>query len=341
LNNGISRIPEFAFYYGDWIWNEDLTGWVKSLLLFFDGIALSVSPEKAEELIESNPVLAQPLAELDLLRNYWPNSFDEWLEPYTAEAAKYVPLVRRIIEIYERIPEGGTLSASDQHEIERVVTESGDVVKAGWKAYSNTISRAAQKYGGTPSQMKAIASGFMARLLRKNVTDVAIEPVIDDEDAGGFVAALTGSHYAGRGKIVIGDLVQIGIDLSAVPLDEVLDFRSKYGSEYRSYSNEVRKLVLELSLMDEADQPLALRERRAELEDRAEQLRKTGRAAFARQSITLGFGLAGAAWTLVHGDPWGASFAASAAAAGLSRQDPESIGASYTYILRAKTELTR
>jgi len=28
------RIPEFAYYYGDWIWDEELTGWIKSLLLF-------------------------------------------------------------------------------------------------------------------------------------------------------------------------------------------------------------------------------------------------------------------------------------------------------------------
>src|SRR5580658_7510685 len=126
LTSEAPRRPEFAHYYGDWIWDEELTGWVKSLLLFFDGIALSVSPARADELIESNPVLAQPLAELDLLRNYWPNSFEEWLKPHAAEAEKYVPLVRGIIEIHERMPEGGTLSASDRQEIERILTEGGD-----------------------------------------------------------------------------------------------------------------------------------------------------------------------------------------------------------------------
>ena len=341
LSNEIPRIPEFAHYYGDWIWDEELTGWVKSLLLFFEGIALSVSPARADELIESNPVLAQPLAELGLLRNYWPDSVEEWLKPYRQEAEKYVPLVRGIIEIYERIPEGGILSASDRQELERILTEGGDALKEGWKVYSNTYSRAVQKYGGTPSQIQAATVGLMARLLRENVTDVAIEPVIDDEDAAGFVAAMLGSHDVGRAKIVVGDLVQVGIDLSAVPLDEILDFRSKYGSEYRRYSKDVRRFVLELSLMNEASRDSALRDRRDEMEERAEQLRKIGRTAFARQTIGFGFGLAGAAWTLAHGDPWGAAFAAGSAAAGLSRQDPEPIGASYTYILRAKTELKR
>ena len=121
----------------------------------------------------------------------------------------------------------------------------------------------------------------------------------------------------------------------------MLGFRAEYGTEYRRYSSDVRRFVLELSLMDEANQRSALMDRRAELDDRAEQLRKIGRTAFARQAISFGFGLAGAAWTLVHGDPWGAAFAASAAAAGLTRQDPEQIGAGYTYILRAKAELAR
>jgi hypothetical protein len=339
LSDNNLRVPEFAYYYGDWIWNEELTAWVKSLLLFFDGIALSVSPARADELIESNPVLAQPLAEVGLLRNYWPDSVEDWLKPYMPEAEKYAPWVLRVIEIYKHIPEGGTLSASDRQELERVITEGGDALQAGLEAHFDVYSRAAQKYGGTPSQIQATPVGWMARLLRENITEVAIEPVIDDEGAAGFVAAMIGSHDDGHANIVIGDMAQVGIDLGAVPLDEVLDFRAKHGAEYRRYANDVRRFVLELSLTDDASRGSATFERRADLDDRAAQLRKIGRTAFSRQTIGFSFGLAGAAWTLVHGDPWGASFAAGAAAAGLSKQDPESIGASYTYILRAKTEL--
>src|SRR5207249_239385 len=73
---------EFAHYYGDWFWPEERTGWVKSLLLFFDGIALAMPHAETARWIESDPVLAQPLTELGLLRNYppqlWLNSqFEE------------------------------------------------------------------------------------------------------------------------------------------------------------------------------------------------------------------------------------------------------------------------
>jgi len=176
----------------------------------------------------------------------------------------------------------------------------------------------------------------------RTFTDVAIHPVIDDENAASFVAAIIGPHDAGRAKVVVGDLAQVGVDLSAVPLDEVLGFRVEYGNEYRRYSSDVRRFALELSLMDEADRHSALTERREELEDRAEQLRRIGLAAFARQTVIFGFGCAGAAWTLVHGhDPLGAAFIAAAATAGITRPDRGAIGAAYTYILRAEAELTR
>ena len=231
------------------------------------------------------------------------------------------------------------MSEKDSRDF-RAALETSDVREVLMNS-ARKYSSAKEKFGGTPSQVRAVWEGVFSILLRRYVTDVAIQPVIDDENAASFVAAAIGSHDAGRAKIVVGDLVQIGIDLSAVPLDEVLDFRSKYSSEYRRYSNDVRMFVLDLSLMNEADRHSALINRRAELVDRAEQLRKTGRTAFARQAISFGFGFAGAAWTLAHGDPWGAAFATAAASAGLTRQDPEPIGASYTYILRAKTELAR
>ena len=136
-----------------------------------------------------------------------------------------------------------------------------------------------------------------------------------------------------------GDLAYVGVDLDAIPLDEVLDFRHRHGSDYRAYSRDVRQFMLELSLIPERDQSSALAERRAELRDRADELKRIGRSSFTRQAVSFGFGVAGAAWTLVHGDAWGAFFAGGAAAAGLSWPTPEPIGAAYTYILRAQTEL--
>jgi hypothetical protein len=316
-----SRVPEFAYYYGDSIWDEELTGWIKSLLLFFDGIALVLPTYEADRLMESGSVLAQPLAELGLLRNYEP---DLLIGAPIPASSRYYTRSGALAQFLRRFEEGGL-----PYE---------DFIPAN----ARLITAINQKCGGDlEANLRALGGRNTSDLLSAVITEVAIEPVIDDENAAAFAATLIGSLDERRGGIVTGDLVQIGLDLSAVPLDEVLGFRSEYGSEYRMYARDIRKFVLDLSLIDEANQQSALMDRRAELRDREEQLRKIGRRAFARQAMAFGFGLTGAAWTLAHGDPWGAVFAAAAASAGLTRQDPEPIGASYTYILRAKAELAR
>src|SRR5689334_22738116 len=76
-----TRIPEFAHYYGYPVWNEEFADWVKSLLLFFDGIALTLPETEMEQLIEFDPVLAQPLAEQGLLQNFPLVDLDVKLSP--------------------------------------------------------------------------------------------------------------------------------------------------------------------------------------------------------------------------------------------------------------------
>ena len=166
-----------------------------------------------------------------------------------------------------------------------------------------------------------------SRVLVENVAEVAVQPVIDDENAALFIRKIIGSHDSGRARIITDDLHQLEIDLSAVALDEVLDFRrSGCGSEYRAYSRDVRLFVLELSQLSYAEQIAALAARRAEINDRIDELNRLTSRAFRRQLASLGFGLAGAAWTLVHGDPWGGLFAAGATAAGVSGCQYQPVG---------------
>ena len=45
-----SELPEFVHYYGDWFWSGKQTAWLKSLLLFFDGIVLALPDRTADRL---------------------------------------------------------------------------------------------------------------------------------------------------------------------------------------------------------------------------------------------------------------------------------------------------
>jgi len=116
------------------------------------------------------------------------------------------------------------------------------------------------------------------------------------------------------GRVVEFDLQTVCADLSAVPLDEILDFRAQNLVAHQLYMRSLRKFARELSLLPVADQQSALKDRQAELDEYAAALRKLSRSAW-RKPATIGLGLAGAAWA-VTGDPISALFAVGGIAAG-------------------------
>ncbi len=63
---------EFAYYFSDRIWRHESIYFMKSMLLFFDGIALALPSNLAEQVINDDPILAAPLAERGLLINFGP-----------------------------------------------------------------------------------------------------------------------------------------------------------------------------------------------------------------------------------------------------------------------------
>lgn len=67
--------PEVAYYYPEWHWHPDEHGWVKSLLLFFDEIALLVPDYKRHQPANMDPELAGALEDANLLRIIEPEWF--------------------------------------------------------------------------------------------------------------------------------------------------------------------------------------------------------------------------------------------------------------------------
>jgi len=58
------------------------------------------------------------------------------------------------------------------------------------------------------------------------------------------------------GHIVTLDLETVGLNLAAVPLDEILEYREQHGAAYRAYARNIRQQVAELGLLaDEERRP--------------------------------------------------------------------------------------
>lgn len=140
-------------------------------------------------------------------------------------------------------------------------------------------------------------------------------------------------------NVVAFDLEQVTLDLSPIPLDEVLDFRHQHGAEYRTYARNLRQFVRELAPLDQEARDQAFADRREDLADTADQLRRLGRKAWNRPLATFGLGIAGTAVSLAHGNLITAGLSAASSLLGLRRQaDPAS---AYTYIFRAQDQLSR
>jgi hypothetical protein len=324
-----SSAPELAHYYGDFTWNLGQTDWIKSLLLFFDGIALALPSAWAEEFIDSDPVLALPLTEQNLLRNFPP---DEWL----AVKADHILQLERLVEIFSD-PHGPNddLSADEEVEAEQLISSFW----GGEDRYGKFVARAheaARQFGGSQANTMALLAASRSFLLQQNITKAAIQPVIDDGNAAAYVAALIGQYPSIHAQVVLGDIANVGVNFESVPLDEVLDFRRMHGAEFRAYAQGVRNFVLMLSLMPDQDRANELADRRDELQEAANQLNRLWRTPFVGKASALAFNLAGAAWTLAHGDPWASAFAAGATAAGLYSSSSPRLGAAYSYLLSAR-----
>lgn len=144
-----------------------------------------------------------------------------------------------------------------------------------------------------------------------------------------------------RGSVVALDLEAVTLNLDQVPLDDVLQFRVEHGREYRTYARELRKVLIEVSLLAPEERETVLLDRREELADRADDLRKTSRKAWRLPLARFSFGAAGAAWNVVTGDVPGAIASLGSSLLELDPGEPGRVAAAYSYLFAAERSFSR
>lgn len=155
----------------------------------------------------------------------------------------------------------------------------------------------------------------------------------------GTMRLVRGSLPPSQAEIIESDLNLIGVDLSLVPLDEVLAFREAHGKQYRDYAISLRSFMAELAPMAESERIAAFRLRKAEIEDAAEELHRISRRSWLQPTASIALGIVGAAWTATHGDAVSAVLALIGGAVGASMPDTNIRGA-YSYFFEARRRLT-
>ncbi|MFF2548382.1 hypothetical protein ACFVUY_38300 [Kitasatospora sp. NPDC058063] len=325
------RTPfELAHYYPGWIWDHRSVEAMKSLLLFFDGFALLLPSEHFDATVAQEEELAAPLLEAGLLHNVEPQT---WLDAPTAVA------IRRAAEGAIGTPASGIPHAGGPFlTVGHFVATSEDADQTVRQLLRlGVVSRHRPDLG--PDMVDLADSARSAILLAlglaaaQRVTEHEIY-LVGDLAAVGPNPNRPESNRAILASLVHQDAVDVGVDLSGVPLDEVLDFRRQHGEGYRRYARELRRFVAALDAAPMTIDKLRLRrDRSQEIADYAADLRRARRG-WVRPLASLALAAAGAAWTLRQADVVGSAVAAAGAAAGFT--SPGRPNTPFTYLFDAR-----
>ena len=136
------------------------------------------------------------------------------------------------------------------------------------------------------------------------------------------------------GDVVSFDIDKVAVDLGAVPIDEILDFRQQNYRQHRDYIQSVRDFAHELSRIPSDERAVKFEQRREELKDLCHTLQNRYRG-FLKKPLAFGIGLIGAAWTYHNAGPVDAAISAFNTAVGMMSDKSKEVNV-YSYLISAK-----
>ena len=329
-----TKAPDVAFYYPGWIWRD--VDSLKNLLLFFDGIALLVPAYMRDEVDQVDPEFTIPLLDAGFLHILEPEELVD-----KAATEKLAHSLANILDTgaLEPLANGGTrfheLSYSrlggfgDRRLADGIIRE----LKARGLAKDSEDGASVPLH----PQVHALVLVLLAQILRPygGRQGLVLQPTTDQfQLVESLREVLSLQSMPSTGHVVATDLATVGVDLSRVPLDEVLSFREEQGASYRAYARSVRKFMRDISRLDEAARAEAQEDRIEEIEDLASDLRSRSRGWWKRPA-SFGLSIAGGVWSVLTGDLVGPT--TSGIQELLGDQDGSSVECeAYSYLFRAE-----
>jgi hypothetical protein len=330
---------EIAYYYPEPYWLAREGSWVKSLLLFFDEIAILLPSYMEGRNVIADPTLAGPIEERGLLRVLEPGSFlDE------EAATKLTEAVAALLGAgsFDHLPE---IDEPVELSISRMASHRplGEDIVA--ELVARGLAKPSEDGVSVPlhPSVRNVYLLLLAQLARETGRRrrLDLHPVSNAQAVGPSLHGLLELEaMPSRGQVVDLDLQVVGIDLDTIPLDEVLDFKRDSAGAHRRYMQNLRSFTLELSLLEAADRDRALAGRRAMLEEEADDLRRRTFKAWRTPKALSGFslGIAGAAWSVATANPVPAVLAA--LGAGLGMLPAKAEGSAYSYLFDSSRHLS-
>lgn len=336
VNGPETSLTELAFFQEPY-WTGPESDFVKSMLLFFDGIALLTPDYMRGRPFAADPALAEPLAEQGLLHILSPEQL------VTKDVAE------SLAQLFTGLLSHGALDHLDRDMPFQELSNSRLGLQVDPSLMEPLLAALKERGLARDSEdgvsrplhraIRTMVLGTLGQLLRGPGESLgfALQPVgaRDYQSAApGLLRLLDRAPMPTAGRVVVSDLQQVAFDLSSVPLDEVLAFRDEHGAAYRAYARDLRQFVRSVSTAEEGEREAAFADRRESLADAAAELTKHARTAWRRPMASFSLGIGGAAVALVVGNVPGAGLAFASGLLGLKRQaDPSSV---YTYLFSAQ-----
>lgn len=332
----LRELQEFAYYYPEPYWHGGRASeWVKSILLFFDGVATLTPGGSAYRAIQADESLAVPLLESGLLRQIEPR-----------ELIDHQAIVT-LADIVIKYVEDNNVRNDDGPEsfIPISTTRMGfhASTEVSHRLYLNLQDRGlvGPVVGSglfLNREIRELVLCLWSQILRRPGRDLGLD-LMPISDNGAYLQSLARTLGAARpdspSMVVELDLEEVSIDLTNVPLDEILDFRRQHGSKYRAYRRDLNKQVAILSTLDEEQRTIQLRDRREELRDKANDLNRGLRIAFTPKSLgAFAMGMIGTALGIVSHNFAAAGVAAVSATWGLTKE--ADTAGSFSYLFEAE-----
>ena len=326
---------EFAFYYPGAIWRNPT--WLKSLVLYFDGVAILVPSFLHHRVEAADPALVAGLQEHGLLTFLEPESvIDRAAAESLAEqladllaAGAFDNLVQVAGPMAARLSLSRLGASADPALADMLVEE----LQARGLAGRTTDGRSVSLHW----VVRLVVLVLLAQILRSRgqALGLTLCPATDRPNVHRALAEfLDLPSLSTTGHVVTLDFDAAGVDLSAVPFDEILRFREEHGADFRAYARDVRALAFRLSLTPPEDRQAVLDERYDAIQEALQLLHRHARTTW-RSPASLLLGMTGAAWTLRTGDPTAAIVgAAGAVLTGLPT--PPATADAYSYLLDAR-----
>ncbi len=171
---------------------------------------------------------------------------------------------------------------------------------------------------------------------------MAVHPATDcPKAATDLVDALSRESMPSCEGVIRLDLEPVTLDLSAIPLEEVLQLREDHREAHRAYMRSLRGFLVELGqLSDPVEREAAILERRQEIADMAHDNRRSVGRSVGKSLTSWSMGIAGGVWSAANGDVLGAAVGALGLGAGLVPGSADTVGA-YSYLFSVTSAFGR